>query len=250
MSAELRGFDADNHYYEALDAFTRHIEPEFAKRCMQWATIDGKTRLLVGGKISRFLANPTFHKLSAPGSLEDYFRGQERKAGASVVELFGELEPMSPGVPATATSRLGVMDEQRSRRRLLLPDPRCRHGADVEERPAGRGRSVPRLQPLDGRGLGLSLPGAHLRGALPVAQRRRSMPSASCSGRSSKRRPRHRHADRPGDAPRWAYRSPADPMFEPFWKPRSEESGITARLPLAATPPTARSCRCGARTRS
>jgi len=35
-------FDCDNHYYEALDAFTRHIEPEYAKRTMQWATINGK----------------------------------------------------------------------------------------------------------------------------------------------------------------------------------------------------------------
>jgi len=25
-------FDCDNHYYEALDAFTRHIEPAFKKR--------------------------------------------------------------------------------------------------------------------------------------------------------------------------------------------------------------------------
>jgi hypothetical protein len=25
--APARGFDADNHYYEAMDAFTRHIEP-------------------------------------------------------------------------------------------------------------------------------------------------------------------------------------------------------------------------------
>ena len=44
-------FDCDNHYYEALDAFTRHIEPEYAKRTMQWATINGKQRLLVGGQV-------------------------------------------------------------------------------------------------------------------------------------------------------------------------------------------------------
>ena len=30
-------FDADDHYDEALDAFTRHIEPGFEKRWMQWA---------------------------------------------------------------------------------------------------------------------------------------------------------------------------------------------------------------------
>ena len=53
-------FDADNHYYEATDAFTRHIDPKMAKRCMQWADIGGKQRLIVAGRINRFIPNPTF----------------------------------------------------------------------------------------------------------------------------------------------------------------------------------------------
>ena len=39
-------FDADNHYYEAVDAFTRHMDPKLAKRGVQWGVIDGKTRIL------------------------------------------------------------------------------------------------------------------------------------------------------------------------------------------------------------
>jgi predicted TIM-barrel fold metal-dependent hydrolase len=108
--SQLKAFDADNHYYEAMDAFTRYMEPEFAKRTMQWATVDGKTRLLVGGKINRFLGNPTFSTLSAPGSLEDYFRGKN-ESGASVIELFGELEPTRPEYQDRDV-RLRVMDEQ------------------------------------------------------------------------------------------------------------------------------------------
>lgn len=88
-------FDADNHYYESLDAFTRYIEPEFRHRCMQWADINGKQMLLVGGKINRFIPNPTFDRLSAPGSLEQYFRGKNPK-GDSVKDLFGDLEPCDP----------------------------------------------------------------------------------------------------------------------------------------------------------
>ncbi|SVD00488.1 uncharacterized protein METZ01_LOCUS353342, partial [marine metagenome] len=42
---DFRAFDADNHYYEAEDAFTRHIDPSMAKRCMQWAEVGGKKRL-------------------------------------------------------------------------------------------------------------------------------------------------------------------------------------------------------------
>ena len=37
-------FDADNHYYEATDAFTRHLDPALGPRCVQWATIDGRQR--------------------------------------------------------------------------------------------------------------------------------------------------------------------------------------------------------------
>src|SRR4051794_40738244 len=35
-------WDADNHYYEALDAFTRHLPAGAGPRCVQWATVDGK----------------------------------------------------------------------------------------------------------------------------------------------------------------------------------------------------------------
>ena len=77
---EFEAFDCDNHYYEALDAFTRHLEPEFAKRTMQWAEIDGKQRLLVGGRINRFIPNPTFDPVSKPGALDEYFRGRNPRA--------------------------------------------------------------------------------------------------------------------------------------------------------------------------
>ncbi len=72
-----KAFDADNHYYEALDAFTRHIEPEYAKRAMQWAEVNGRQMLLVGGKINRFIPNPTFDKLSAPGCARGLLPGQQ-----------------------------------------------------------------------------------------------------------------------------------------------------------------------------
>jgi predicted TIM-barrel fold metal-dependent hydrolase len=116
---EIRGFDADNHYYEATDAFTRHIEPSYAKRCMQWASIDGKLRLLVGGKVNRFLANPTFDRLAAPGSLENFFRGRN-EGGKSVVELFGELKPPDAAY-RDRDARLATMDAQRLDGALFFP---------------------------------------------------------------------------------------------------------------------------------
>ena len=86
-------FDADNHYYEAEDAFIRHMEPSMAKRCMQWADIDGRKRLLVGGKINRFIPNPTFDPIARPGSLDDYFRGKQ--SSDDIRSAFGELEKLS-----------------------------------------------------------------------------------------------------------------------------------------------------------
>jgi len=105
----MRAFDADNHYYEALDAFSRYAEPEYAKRTMQWAEIDGRKRLLVGGKVNRFLGNPTFDKLAKPGCLEEYFRGSNPE-GRSVLELFGELEPTDPAY-RDRDVRIDVMDK-------------------------------------------------------------------------------------------------------------------------------------------
>ncbi len=48
--------DADNHYYEPHDAFTRHIEPAWRDRAFRWFTNEaGKRRLLVGDRLLRMI---------------------------------------------------------------------------------------------------------------------------------------------------------------------------------------------------
>ena len=114
-------FDCDNHYYEAVDAFTRYAEPGMAKRTMQWAEIDGKQRLLVGGKINRFIPNPTFDPVSKPGALDEYFRGRNPK-GEGVRELFGDLDPMSERPEyRNRDARMQLMDEQGMSGAIFLP---------------------------------------------------------------------------------------------------------------------------------
>src|SRR5436189_278983 len=56
----FKAFDADNHYYEGLDAFTRHVPAAMQPRCVQWAEIDGRKYHVVGGKVSRAVVNATF----------------------------------------------------------------------------------------------------------------------------------------------------------------------------------------------
>ncbi|MER5626760.1 amidohydrolase family protein [Streptosporangium sp. NPDC002544] len=115
----FRYFDCDNHYYEALDAFTRHLEPRFAKRTMQWATINGRTRLLVGGRVNKFIPNPTFDPVAKPGAMDEYFRGRNPKS-AGTLELFGELEPIRPEY-RDRDARLALMDEQGMQGAIFLP---------------------------------------------------------------------------------------------------------------------------------
>ena len=111
-------FDSDNHYYEATDAFIRHVDPKMHKRCMQWATIDGRERLLVAGRVNRFIPNPTFDPVARPGCLDDYFRG--RIAAADMREAFGRLEPISAAF-RNRDARIELMDAQRLQACLLFP---------------------------------------------------------------------------------------------------------------------------------
>jgi predicted TIM-barrel fold metal-dependent hydrolase len=112
-------FDADHHYYEAEDAFTRHVEPRLRARAMQWAVVDGRKRLLVGGKVNRFIPNPTFDPVARPGVLDEYFRGRnpERK---DMRTLFGALDPIDPAY-RNRDARIRLLDEQNLEGCLLFP---------------------------------------------------------------------------------------------------------------------------------
>jgi len=120
-NVDFQYFDCDNHFYEALDAFTRHIDPAFKKRAMQWVEVDGKTRLMVGEKINRFIPNPTFDPVSKPGALDEYFRGRNPK-GQDTRELFGELDRMADRPEyRDRDARLKLMDEQGMQGAIFLP---------------------------------------------------------------------------------------------------------------------------------
>ena len=70
MKVDFDVFDADNHYYEATDAFIRHL-PEHRSKLVQWANVDGKQRMIVDNKIFRFIPNPTFDPVARPGCLDE-----------------------------------------------------------------------------------------------------------------------------------------------------------------------------------
>ena len=108
---DLPLFDADNHYYEAFDAFTRHLPKHLAHRGVQWVTLEnGHKRHMVGGRIDYQVPNPTFDPISKPGVLREYFRGNPE--GKTSLELIrSNLEPL-PIEYQDRDARLKVMDAQ------------------------------------------------------------------------------------------------------------------------------------------
>jgi predicted TIM-barrel fold metal-dependent hydrolase len=132
----FRPFDADEHYYEALDAFTRHVDRKMQKRAVQWVEINGRKRILVAGKLDRFIPNPTFDPITKPGALEDYFRGKN-PGGKSQAELFvGQIEKLRPEY-RDRDARIALLDQQGMEGALLFPTLGCgveeplRHDAEA-----------------------------------------------------------------------------------------------------------------------
>jgi predicted TIM-barrel fold metal-dependent hydrolase len=124
-TVDFEAFDADNHYYEATDAFVRHL-PAHRSKVVQWATIGGKPRMVIDNKVFRFIPNPTFDPVARPGCLDEYFRG--KRAGDDIREAFGELEPINPAYREPA-ARIELMDRQRLLGCFLFPTL----GVGVEE---------------------------------------------------------------------------------------------------------------------
>ena len=124
-TVDFEAFDADNHYYEAVDAFIRYLPPARSK-LVTWAEINGKQRMIVDNKVFRFIPNPTFDPVARPGCLDEYFRGKQ--AGDSIRDAFGELEPISAAYREPA-ARLELMDRQRLTGCFMFPTL----GVGVEE---------------------------------------------------------------------------------------------------------------------
>jgi len=101
--------DADNHYYEALDAFTRHLDPALGPRCVQWCEIDGRRYQVLGGRVSRAVTNPTFDPVSKPGVLARYFRGNPDNENP--LDLLRDSEPIRPAY-RDRDARIATLDEQ------------------------------------------------------------------------------------------------------------------------------------------
>ena len=114
--------DADNHYYESLDAFTRHLDKAYRERGVRPVQDGRRVKLLVGGRLNHFIPNPTFDPIIVPGCIEPLFRGQIPE-GVDPRSLM-QVEPLRPEY-RDREARLAVMDEQGLGAALLFPTLGC-----------------------------------------------------------------------------------------------------------------------------
>ncbi|UMG93714.1 amidohydrolase family protein [Nocardioides sp. TF02-7] len=216
----VRLFDADNHYYEPYDAFTRHIDPDFADRAVTVVRAEnGRNVVSIGKTPMRYSPAHPMDFVSAPGSLQAMF-----EEGVVVDRANKKFRMKGSDNPAfiNREARLKFMDEEGIDGCMLYPSL----GVQVEQTlvddvPAtyanlhafnrfleddwgyddGRIYAVPLLSLLDldravaelERVLGLGAKAVHLR-ASPI------------NGRS-----------------------PADPYFDPFWA-RVHEAGVLVSM--------------------
>jgi len=115
-------FDADQHYYEAEDCFTRYASERMMKeKYIRWLTeLDGKRkRLIVGDQVANVIGNPTFDPITSPGIYHETLKklevGDDRAASA-----YGQLNPISAEY-RDRDVRLDAMDMQDVKRTLMFP---------------------------------------------------------------------------------------------------------------------------------
>ncbi|MDA8048119.1 MAG: amidohydrolase family protein [Actinomycetota bacterium] len=215
-------FDADNHYWEPSDAFTRHRDPRFADRGVVLREVAGKPRYFFGDRIHPIVPGPgDVHMRPRPGALYEYFQGRSDKARVGD-ELACEVPAEHPEW-FDRDARLAAMDAQGLEAAWMFPSQGvCMEGpmqpdidASVEVLRAfnrwldedwgfayrDRIFGVPFLTLSDLDRAVAELEWCTERGARIITIR--NGPVFTRSGT----------------------RSPADPMFDPFWA-RVQEAGV------------------------
>jgi len=117
-----RPIDADNHYYEPLDAFTRHLPKEFVRRGVRPVQSGKRVELLIADRVNRFIPNPTFDPIIVAGCLDLFFRGQ-MPGGADRSKLM-QVEPLRSEY-RDRDARVARAEEQGLDALLLFPTLGC-----------------------------------------------------------------------------------------------------------------------------
>jgi predicted TIM-barrel fold metal-dependent hydrolase len=221
--------DADNHYYEPDDCFTRHIEAAYVKRTYRVDRLEPgvPARMLLGDERCHFFSVGVGDSVGAPGMMKEFLRGTSDDGGSpSLNPIFGL------GVPefVEKSARLAKMDEQGVERCLMLPTA----GVGIEPQlcePANRDVLYPTVRAFNrwleedwGYGDEGRIYGAPLISLVDLPE-----------GLAELDRLLERGARfvclmaGPIDG-----RSPGDPHFDPFWA-RCQEAGLSVVFHIGST---------------
>ncbi|MDE0215414.1 MAG: amidohydrolase family protein, partial [bacterium] len=118
MNLDFDVYDADNHFYEPIDAFTRHL-PERYSGAIRYVDIDGRTKIAINNKISEYIPNPTFEVVAGPGAWEEYYRGNNPD-GKTLREFTGKPIRCEPAF-RHPDDRIKLLDEQGVYATLMFP---------------------------------------------------------------------------------------------------------------------------------
>lgn len=219
--------DADNHYYEPDDCFTRHIEERYKTRTV-WIDRreNGPARMYIGDERCNFFSVGAGDSVGPPGIMKAFLRGDTEEGGSPSLQ---PIDGLGVAEFVSRQARLARMDEQHVEACLMLPttgvgvEPQLREHGDVLypsvrafnrwlEEDWGYGR--------DGRIYGAPLISlfdldeavAELERLIERGARFVVLTAGPLAGRS-----------------------PGDPCFDPFWA-RCEEAGVNVVFHIGRTP--------------
>src|SRR5262245_24633774 len=116
-------FDADNHFYETTEAFTKYLPAEYAD-VLKYVQVKGRTKLAIKNRITEYIPNPTFNVVAPPGADELKYKLQNPDSVTKPGDKPLQAPPRSiPAPPAffEPRARIELMNELGIDRALLWP---------------------------------------------------------------------------------------------------------------------------------
>jgi predicted TIM-barrel fold metal-dependent hydrolase len=222
-------YDADNHYYEPDDCFTRHIEAKYRERTV-WVDRDHgfPGRVYVADERCHFFSVGVGDSIGPPGIMKEFLRGLTEAGGNPALSPINALE-----VPefVDRAARIRKMDEQDVEACLMLPT----FGVGVEPQlrePRHREVLYPTVRAFNrwlhedwGYGADRRIYGAPLNSLADLDEAIAELERLLAEGARFMV-----VTAGPIDG-----RSPGDPYFDPFWA-RCEEAGMNVVYHIGRTP--------------
>lgn len=217
MNLDYGMLDADNHYYEQDDCFSRHADPKDRDKVIRLEEVPGTgvRRWGLDGRYLGFIEHNPADRILPPGAIAGLFAGKADYSGDGV-------EPISAfDYPAymQRTDRLALMDEQNMEAALFIPSMAVLIEGDFSDTPdivTTNYRSFNRwLEEEWGFGADGRIFGVPLLTLLDLDWAIEELERVAALGAKF-------FYIKTGPV---GLRSPADPVFDPFWS-RVQEIGI------------------------